>query len=140
MSSKNTQEINYLDTDEVLEIYQKIMQQYGRVHTTLLTDRVDEIILQHKNYKGDIFQKAAVFIKELIAAKPRPFVDGHKRACWISTVRFLEKNGYKFFDINSLKDVKFIEENIVSYLIKIQQKEITNIDEIAHWIRNLFVK
>jgi len=136
----NNKEIKYITVEEILEIYDTIIRKYGRIHTTSLKRKLHEIIEHHIKHKGDIFEKAAVLVKELITARPRPFVDGHKRVGWITIVRFFELNGYHFFDLDKLDDRDFIESNIATYLIKIQQKKIQSIHAIAGWLRVLFVK
>lgn len=140
MATEDIQNINYIETDEVIEVYQNIIRQYGRLHKFMLKRKIDDMILTSKQYEGDIFSKAAVLLKELITPKPRIFIDGHKRVGWICTVRFFELNGYQFIDLTKLEDIDFIEKNIVSYLIKIQQKKITDIEEINVWLQSLFIK
>lgn len=140
MAIHKDQEINYIEKDEILDIYRKIMRHYGRVHKTPHTEKIDNILQIVKQHKGDIFEKAAVFIKEIVTAKPRPFVDGHKRVAWIAAVRFLELNGYHFFDLSKLDDMDFIGKNIVLYLVQIQQKRTTNINQIRAWLLSLFIQ
>jgi len=140
VATNNSQEIKYISVEEILEIYNTIIRQYGRIHTTLLKKKLNEIVKHHREHEGDIFEKAAVLVKELITARPRPFVDGHKRVGWISVVRFFELNGYHFFDLEKLEDINFIESNIATYLVKIQRKKINSIHAIAGWLRVLFVK
>ncbi|MFX1449765.1 MAG: type II toxin-antitoxin system death-on-curing family toxin [Promethearchaeota archaeon] len=140
MAIHKDQEIVYIEKDEILDIYKKIMKHYGRVHKIIQTEKIDEILQKVKEYKGDIFEKVAVFIKEMVTAKPRPFVDGHKRVAWISAVRFLELNGYNFFDLTKLQDIDFIGKNIVLHLVQIQQKRITNINQIRAWLLSLFLE
>ncbi len=140
MAIHKDQTINYLEKDEILDIYKNIMKHYSRVHKISNTEKLDEVIKKAKEYTGDIFEKASVLIKELVTAKPRPFVDGHKRVAWISAVRFLEINGYHFFDTSKLEDIDFIGKNIVLYLVQIQQKRITNINQIRAWLLSLFIE
>ena len=140
MAIHKDQAISYLEKDEILDIYKNIMKHYSRVHKISHTEKLDEVIKKAKEHTGDIFEKASVLIKELVTAKPRPFVDGHKRVAWISAVRFLEINGYHFFDSSKLEDIDFIGKNIVLYLVQIQQKRITNINQIRAWLLSLFIE
>ncbi|NVM01036.1 MAG: type II toxin-antitoxin system death-on-curing family toxin [Candidatus Helarchaeota archaeon] len=140
MAISQDQEIKYLEKNDILDIYKNIMKHYSRVHKISHTEKIDEILKSAKQHTGDIFEKASVLIKELVTAKPRPFVDGHKRVAWISAVRFLEINGYHFFDFSKLEDMDFIGKSIVLYLVQIQQKRITNINQIRAWLLSLFIQ
>ncbi|MHC1592207.1 MAG: hypothetical protein ACXQS8_08975 [Candidatus Helarchaeales archaeon] len=131
--------VHYVFTNEIIRIHITIMQIYGRSSVYLMRDRVEEIVRTYIETDGDIYKKAAVLIREIIAGKPRPFIDGHKRTAWISTVRFLSKNGYYFSDYQKLKDKRYVEDEIVNgFLVPIQRKEIQKIGEIREWLASKF--
>lgn len=133
--------IHYVDVNEIIRIHITIMRIYGRSSVFLMRERVDEIIRTYIETEGDVFKKAATLIREFIAGKPRPFIDGHKRTAWVATVRFLSKNGYYFHDYKKLREKDFVEETIVNgLLVPIQRKEIRKLGEIYDWLTNHFVR
>jgi len=140
--SKITQllgKVHYVFTNEIIRIHITIMRIYGRSSVYLMRDRIEEIVKTYVEAEGDIYKKAAILLREFIAGKPRPFIDGHKRTAWVTTVRFLSKNGYFFRNYQKLKDKEYVENEIVNgFLVPIQRKEIRKIGEIKDWLISKF--
>ena len=92
-------------------------------HKLLRDDGFIEIILRKAKQKdGDIYDKAAVLLKELVTT--HGFASGNKRTGFVVTTYFIKKNGGKprFSDFDKIEKVL---RNIRLY----------NIEEIANWLR-----
>ncbi|NHI91452.1 MAG: hypothetical protein EAX96_03045 [Candidatus Lokiarchaeota archaeon] len=132
-------EIFYINANEIIAIHIAIMRRYGRNKVYVMKKRIQEIEEHYRNEEGDIYHKAAVLLIDIIREKPKPFEDGHKRTGWITVVRFLQKNNHYFYDPSNLSNKEFVQEEIVNYLIKIQQNQIKKVESVRSWLQRYFV-
>lgn len=83
---------------------------------------IDEIIKKTRETEGDVYDKAALLIYELITL--HGFASGNKRTGFITGLRFLRKNGGKI-RTKTFKRADSIIKRIRQY----------NVKEIAVWLR-----
>jgi len=87
--------------------------------------KLNEIVENCKNTKGDIFDKATVLLVEII--KKHAFASGNRRTAFIAMKYFLKLNGGKTKILDNPKNAKpmqGIRENYYSH------------NEIKEWIKN----
>ncbi|GAA3395137.1 type II toxin-antitoxin system death-on-curing family toxin [Streptomyces roseoviridis] len=76
---------------------------------------------------GDMYEQAAVLLHAL--ASNHPFVDGNKRAAWLSAAVFLAANGVDLADID--------QDRAYELVIAVAGGELTDIADIAGRLRGL---
>ncbi len=88
--------IHYLSEEEILLAHFKLIERYGGSHGTRDLERIKSVVDAVKQevfgveqYR-DIFEKAAVYIRNIIA--DHPFGDGNKRTGITAGVLFLKRN------------------------------------------------
>jgi len=123
--------IKFLNTQDVLILYKKVMSRYGGSYGIRDINLLDSAISQAKmlyQYEDcDIFQIAAVYFYHII--KNHPFVDGNKRTGLLATITFLEINNIKVnCDFDSLyqmtisvADSTCTKEEIAKFFSEIQK-------------------
>lgn len=89
----------YLSLEEILRLHFQVIEDYGGSHGTRDEGRLASLVLAPKQavfgteQYPDIFQKAAVYMRNLIG--DHPFVDGNKRTAVTVAGIFLARNGYQ---------------------------------------------
>lgn len=105
--------INLFDVDDVLRFYEMAIKlfggSYGLRDKGLLESAIAQPKLMSQYNDYDIFDLAASYFFHII--KNHPFVDGNKRTTLITTISFLEINGFE-------KDYEF--DSLYQYLLRIQ--------------------
>jgi death-on-curing protein len=121
--------MNYLDAEEILLIHHQLIERYGGAHGTRDLSRVESAaVAPSQNIFGkeqyeDIFEKAAVYMRNLIS--DHPFLDGNKRTATASPVMFLVKNHIQF---------ETEQGEIEDFVVKVAVEKLT-IQQIATWLR-----
>jgi death-on-curing family protein len=91
----------------------------------LSRSKITQAIVFCRSYEGDVYDKAAVLIKELI--KVHAFASGNRRTAFVVTKYFISQNKGKLKirdDPNHAKVMQGIREDYYSH------------DEIRDWIKN----
>lgn len=120
----------YLSLKEILRLHFQVIEDFGGSHGTRDEERVASLVLAPQQevfgteQYPDIFQKAAVYIRNLIG--DHPFVDGNKRTGTAVVGIFLQRNGYSL-----TATPKELENFAVEVAIK--KPEIV---EIATWLKD----
>lgn len=91
--------------------------------------RLDFIVKECKECKGDLHDKAVCLLKEII--KGHPFASGNRRTAFIVTKAFLEENGGKFNIEDDPKQARV--------MLGIRENYYTD-EEIKEWIKNGKIK
>jgi|SRR5699024_1487198 len=141
MSLKNYQkhkmiEINYLTKEDILTAHSIGFEQYGgNLHgysEICIEKRVVEPQLFYfgvEQYPG-IFKKASVYWHRLTTS--HCFVDGNKRVGLLSTLMFLEMNGY---------EVIADDDSLYNYCLLIANHETRpSIEEVEDWLKQQTIK
>lgn len=121
--------MNYLSEEEILLIHHQLIKRYGGTHGVRDLNRIKSVVVApqqvafgHHQYP-DIFQKAAVYTRNIIA--DHPFFDGNKRTGMAAAVMFLKRNSYKF-----LAKKGEVEDFAVHVAVKKPE-----VGEIADWLK-----
>src|SRR5579859_8153581 len=89
----------YLSLKEILRLHFQVIEDFGGPHGVRDEGRLASLVYAPKQevfgveQYPDIYQKAAVYIRNLIG--DHPFVDGNKRTAVTATGIFLSRNGLK---------------------------------------------
>ena len=121
--------IQYLTPQDVYDIHEVIIQQYGGSFGLRDIGLLDSAVASprqtmfDKELYPDLPTKAAILLLGLV--KNHPFIDGNKRTAYLATLRFLEMNGHTF-DASDDDLFKMVVAIATSSLDK---------DDVTHWIR-----
>jgi death-on-curing protein len=121
--------MNYLNAEEILLIHHQLIERYGGSHGTRDLSRVESAaVAPSQNIFGkeqyeDIFEKAAVYMRNLIS--DHPFLDGNKRTATATAVMLLVRN-HRQFDAN--------RGQVENFAVKVAVEKLT-IQQIAEWLR-----
>ncbi|WP_449063215.1 type II toxin-antitoxin system death-on-curing family toxin [Planomonospora algeriensis] len=77
----------------------------------------------------DVFSKAAALLHSIVAN--HPFVDGNKRAAWLTMYVFCAKNGVEIEPAD--------EDEAYDFVIAVASGKLTEVDEIAEVLRGFSV-
>ncbi len=119
------EEIQYNNTIAI-EMFRKSKQDRAK---TISLSYIQKAIDKVKMNPGDVYDKAAILLHELTCV--HAFESGNKRTAFLSTKKFILKNGAKFNipdTINNVKVMIGIRENYYSQ------------NEIKEWIMNGKIK
>lgn len=119
----------YLGLKEILRLHFQVIENYGGSHGVRDEERLASLVLAPQQVVfsteqySDIFQKAAVYMRNLIG--DHPFVDGNKRTAVTVVGIFLDRNGRKLTaSPNELED----------FAVRIATKK-SDIPEITEWFK-----
>lgn len=119
--------IKYPTEDQVIETNRVILDEIkvspSEKHNLLSRDDISKAISKARDFKDNIWGKAAVLLQELI--REHAFLNGNRRTAFAVTKVFLEENG------KSLKIARRPDERT---LIGIRIRFYT-IDEIKEWLK-----
>ena len=131
---KTRRVVRYLNRETVEELHRAIiLETYGKLaeRSYILNPSVLELALElpkkclyGQELYPDLFEKAAVLIRELI--KGHPFEAANKRTGYMAALTFLDENGY---------DLESNIDEAVSVTIRIAMDE-ADVEEVAEWLRN----
>lgn len=120
--------ILYLTPEQVLFIHNLVVQKTGGSHGVRdLSMLLSALGRPQASFDGrdlyeDLFLKAAALLDSLI--RNHPFVDGNKRVAIVSTMLFLQKNGYSLNVDN---------EELVRFTLDCAQSK-NSLQEITAWL------
>ncbi len=120
--------IRCLTYNEILDIYREHSAKFGTFQAIRDNNNLLSVIANpQRQFAGkdlypDIPSKAGILVFSMI--QNHPFVDGNKRAAFISGRVFLRMNGY---DVNSL-------ENYYKIIVKIGSGKV-NKDDLIEWLK-----
>ena len=120
--------VKYIDAQAVLVIHAKIIDKTGGSHGVRDIGLVESAVAAPRQSFGgkklyeSVFAKAGVLFKKL--AGHHPFVDGNKRTAFVSTARFLHRNGCKITAANN---------NVIDFTVRVVEDEL-EVEEIAEWL------
>ena len=125
---------SYLSLEEILRLHFQVIEDFGGTHgvrdekrLASLTLAPQQEVFGAKQYP-DIFQKAAVYARNLIG--DHPFVDGNKRTAVTTAVIFLNRNSYEL-----IAKPKELED----FAVKIAVSKL-GVPEIAAWLKKHSIK
>jgi death-on-curing protein len=122
-------DIRYLALDEVIEIHDRAVQEFGGsvelrdwglLDSCVMTPQ--QVIFDTELY-GSVEEKAAMLFYLLI--QDHPFVDGNKRTAVLCLRRFLEVNGYRL-----TADM----DEIYEFTMQVASGQSTK-EEVADWVK-----
>jgi death-on-curing protein len=119
----------YISLKEILRLHFQVIEDFGGSHGTRDENRLASLASAPKQavfgaeQYPDVFQKAAVYIRNLIG--DHPFVDGNKRTGVAVAAIFLARNSY-----NLTASPKELEDFAVR--VAVDKLQIT---EIATWLK-----
>lgn len=120
--------IKYPKTKDIIEInkvlLEKIKVKKADKHQTLNHQKIDKIINNCKEEKGDTYDKAVCLIKGI--TQGHPFASGNRRTAFGVTKHFLEDNKLRIEVENSGKESKTLQGIRENYY-----KD----DEIKEWLK-----
>ena len=101
--------INFLSTDEVLAIQERLIDRFGGTHGVRDPGILESALYRPQSgYYQDLAEMGAALFESLLMN--HPFLDGNKRVAFFGTDVFLRINGY-FMDVNDdealIKSFKF---------------------------------
>lgn len=123
------QKIIFLTLEQALVIHEDQIVRYGGTSGLRDLGLLESAIFRPQSSFGGedlystVFVKAAALAHSLILN--HPFIDGNKRTGVVSTLVFLEINGYSF---------NVIQDQLIEMAFKIATKEF-DIEEIADWLK-----
>jgi len=122
----NRQIIEELHRAIILATYDKVVERSFILNPSVLELALElpKKCLYGRELYPDLFEKAAVLMRELI--KGHPFEAANKRTGYMAALIFLNENGV---DINSSVD------DAVSLTLRIAMDK-ASVDEVAEWLRN----
>jgi len=121
--------IRYLTTEDVLLLHHLSIEKSGGSHGLRDPELLDSAIHRPQaTFAGQdlyltLFDKAGALCHSLI--KNHAFVDGNKRTSLLSSMTFLELNGYRF---------ECAQEELVTFGLKIDNENISA-EGIASWLK-----
>ena len=121
--------MEYLTLGQILLIHSMVIDETGGSHG--LRDRAALSVLKDlprqaafgKELYPTIFLKAAVYVRNIIAA--HPFVDGNKRTAMVAASVFMENNGWRVM----------AREGEIEHFAHVIVREKLDLDAIAAWFK-----
>ena len=121
--------MRYLETDEIILIHERILDQSGGAGGIRDYGLLDSAVARpHAAFGGreaypNLFAKAAALGHSLVLN--HPFVDGNKRTAWEAMHTFIEENGYSLLATT---------DAIVELVLGIEDKTL-GLEAIAAWLK-----
>lgn len=119
----------FLTTEQVIVIHNDQIERYGGSHGIASLSLLESAVMRLQTSFGGkdlypmIFDKGAAMMHSLIMN--HAFVDGNKRTGTVSTLVFLELNGYKLI---------VSQENLISAALKVRHKK-WSLAQISSWLK-----
>lgn len=121
--------INFLTLEQVLYIHEDQIEKYGGSHGVRDLTLLESAILRPQTTFGgrelyeSIFDKAAALMHSLLLN--HPFIDGNKRTAIVSSLAFLEFNGFSLTATN---------KKLEKYALLIENQK-PSIEAISTWLK-----
>jgi death on curing protein len=121
--------IQYLTPQDVYDIHEVIIQQYGGSFGLRDIGLLDSAVASPRQTMfdeelyPDLPTKATILLLGLV--KNHPFIDGNKRTAYLATLRFLEMNG-NTFDAN--------DTDLFNFIIDVAASDFDK-DTVTEWFR-----
>jgi len=126
-TSSNKPEWEWLDTELVCALNDEQIEGHGWLDGVRDGSALDSAVARPQNLAAygtpDVADLAAAYAFGI--ARNHPFVDGNKRAAWLSAITFLDRNGYRF----ALNKAEAIET-----MLALAAGELSE-DAFAAWLR-----
>lgn len=122
--------MKYLSVEQIMALHRLSLQKYGgaegvRDFNLLKSAAVRPLVtVMGQDAYPDLFLKAAALLESL--SKNHPFLDGNKRAAFISAVVFLEVNGYQ---------LNADQEEAADFVLQIAASSKKETEVIAAWLK-----
>jgi len=122
-------EVHFLSIEEVVVIHDRMIEIGGGAEGIRDVELLHSALGRPKaTFSGvflysNVFDMAAAMIQSIV--KNHPFVDGNKRTAFFGTLRFFEKNGFKF-------EMKNTE--IVDFMVRVDTQNLT-VEQISVWFK-----
>lgn len=119
----------YPSTDDILCLHEMLITEIGGSSGVRDIGLVESAVARPRQSFADedlypsLFEKAAALFESLI--KNHPFVDGNKRTAALSSISFLQRNGWR---------CNATDESLVEFALLVSQKS-PGIDTIAEWFQ-----
>lgn len=89
--------VEYPTEEQIIDLNKKVLKtikdKKADRHRLLSKAKITRALKATKNMKGDIYDKAAVMLYELLQFKGHAFESGNRRTAYLTTKIFLEANG-----------------------------------------------
>ena len=122
--------IQFLSLDEVIEIHSVLIERFGGPQGVRDLGLLESALYRPQTgYYKSLAEMAAAMFESLI--KNHPFVDGNKRVAFFSTDVFLRMNGYKF-QVESKAAHRF--------LMTLFNESICDLEHLLPWVNKSIVK
>ncbi len=122
--------VQFLSVDEVLEIHTRLIRHFGGADGLRDKGLLESALYRPQTgYYSDLIEMAAALFESLM--NNHPFVDGNKRVAFFSTDVFLRLNGYK---------LKVEAKTAYNFLIGLFDTGTCDLKHLTPWIRMLVVK
>lgn len=121
--------MKYLTVEQVVKIHDELILQFGGMHGLRSPELLESAVFRMQVTFGgqylykNIFEQAAALLESL--CKNHPFVDGNKRAAFVTAATFLEMNGCK---------TNFKKENAETFILEIAAGK-KSFEEIVKFLR-----
>ncbi|MEX0895599.1 MAG: type II toxin-antitoxin system death-on-curing family toxin [Patescibacteria group bacterium] len=121
------QNIAFISIEEVVIIHERMIEigggSSGIRDIELLHSAIErpKASFSGKYVYNSVIEMGSAMLQSL--AKNHPFVDGNKRTAFFATLRFFEKNNYRFALKNS---------EIVTFMVSVDTKSLS-VEEITDW-------
>lgn len=119
----------FLTVENVIIIHDDQIERYGGSHGIAKLDQLESAIMRPQSSFGgedlhtDLFDKTAAIMHSLVLN--HPFVDGNKRTATVTSVVFLELNGYQLLVGN---------DELIEMALNVVNKKWNN-NKLATWFR-----
>lgn len=125
----NKQTVQFLTTEEVLEIHTELIKHFGGPPGVRDMGLLESALFRPQSgYYPELTQMAAALFESLI--KNHPFIDGNKRVAFFATDVFLRLNGYQ------LK----VEASIAhQFLIGLLENNQCDMENLHGWIQESII-
>ena len=124
-----TKSIQFLTTDEVLEIHHRLIEHFGGPAGVRDLGLLESALYRPQTgYYKDLSEMAAALFESLLMN--HPFVDGNKRVAFCATDVFLRLNGYR---LQVQPDVAH------AFIIELLEKHHSDFKNLLSWIRDSII-
>lgn len=120
----------FLTTEQVIVIHNDQIERYGGSHGIASLSLLESAVMRPQSSFGGkdlyptIFDKGAAMIHSLIMN--HAFVDGNKRTGTVSTITFLELNGYRLI---------VSQDELINAALRVRHKK-WDLSKISSWLKN----
>jgi len=120
----------FLTLEQVLVIHEDQIERYGGSHGVRNLALLESAIFRPQSTFGGkdlyvtLFDKASSLLHSILLN--HPFIDGNKRTAVVSTITFLELNGYL---------LQISQKGLVQFALNVENKKIT-VEKIATWLKD----